>query len=193
MFDPRLLDKVLTKRDEEARESATQFAADLEGGRLDSSADGFNQGLYQLAPVPEQPPQQQQDVGEDKRTEEEEVKEEEGKAAAVAEKEEAGMCVFDGAGTERVASAAYIWSLSPISADAAADSEDAKSAATLLGSASGGAKHQQAALGESRPAAATTAAAPSDDQEKPVFAPAICWRPARVAVDLQLATRLIRK
>ena len=102
--------------------------------------------------------------------------------------------MFDGAGTERVASAAYIWSLSPISADAAADSEDAKSAATLLGSASGGAKHQQAPLGEGRPATAAAAAAtPSDDQEKPVFAPAICWRPARVAVDLQLATRLIRK
>ena len=92
MFDPRLLDKVLTKRDEEARESATQFAADLEGGRLDPSADGFNQGLYQLAPVPEQPPLQQQDKEEDKGAEEE-GKEEEGKTAAVAEKQEAGMCL----------------------------------------------------------------------------------------------------
>ena len=183
MFDPRLLDKVLTKRDEEARESATQFAADLEGGRLDPSADGFNQGLYQLAPVPEQPPLQQQDK-EDKGAEEE-CKEEEGKTAAVAEKQEAGICLT---APERKGSfPLLIFCLSYLSADAAADSEDAKSAASLLGSASGGAKHQQA------PVTTTAAAAPLDDQEKPVFAPAICWRPARVAVDLQLATRLIRK
>ena len=29
--------------------------------------------------------------------------------------------------------------------------------------------------------------------EPPVFAPAVCWRPARVAVDISLAERLIRK
>jgi hypothetical protein len=49
------LEKSLAKRNEEARESAAQFAADLEAGRLDPEQPGFNQGLFELAPLPEQP------------------------------------------------------------------------------------------------------------------------------------------
>jgi hypothetical protein len=49
MFDPRMFEKALTKRSEEARESAKQFAADFEAGKLDVAAPGFNQGMFEQA------------------------------------------------------------------------------------------------------------------------------------------------
>lgn len=50
MFDPRYVEKALVKRNEESKDSALQFASDLEAGKLDASMPNFNQGLFDLAP-----------------------------------------------------------------------------------------------------------------------------------------------
>jgi hypothetical protein len=55
MFDPRIFEEQLLKRNEESRESAKQFEQDLAAGRLDPTSEGFNQGLFDLAPAPPAP------------------------------------------------------------------------------------------------------------------------------------------
>lgn len=50
-FDPRMFEKVLAKRNEEALESALRFAEDFSAGQYDPASSGFNQvgvGVKQL-------------------------------------------------------------------------------------------------------------------------------------------------
>ena len=50
MFDPRMFEKALAKRNEEAKASLEQFQADLTAGKLDPLEPNFNQGGLDLAP-----------------------------------------------------------------------------------------------------------------------------------------------
>lgn len=129
-FDPRAWEKVLLKRNEEAAESAKQFASDLEAGKMDASAEGFNQGMFEQAPPLPQPAQPKQ-----------------GQAAAGGEAGEAGAA----------------------EAGAGGDAEMADAGAREEGKGK------------------------SEEGSKAAFAPAVCWRPSRVAVDLALAKKLVRK
>eukprot|EP00798_Chlamydomonas_sp_ICE-L_P018438 gene18438-24913_t len=116
MFDPRMFEKALAERNEEAKSSATQFHADVEAGKMDASSAGFNQGMFEAAQLPPKP-----------------------------------------------------------------QGKDGAAGATENGAA-------PAEGGE-----AVTEAPTDEPAEESIFAPSMCWRPTRVATDLKLAAKLIRK